>query len=112
MTTHALVRAAAVTVMAVVTLAPLTQAQVGFRRQIGAVYDVDFEGTPSGPAPRRSLAGIWEFAKGGAEAIQADGAKAMPSDGKPEHALPFTPEGLKAFLANKPTFGEIGRAHV
>jgi len=29
----------------------------------------------------------------------------MPSDGKPEHELPFTPEGRKAFMANKPTFG-------
>jgi hypothetical protein len=69
------------------------------------VYDVDFESKKSGAAPRRSLAGIWEFAKGGAEGIQADGAKAMPSDGKPEHELPFTAEGRKAFLANKPTFG-------
>ena len=29
----------------------------------------------------------------------------MPSDGKPEHELPYTQEGRKAFLANKPTFG-------
>lgn len=104
MRTPVLIAATAVT--AAVALAQLTDArQVAFRRQIGAVYDVDFEGKPSGPAPRRTLAGIWEFAKGGAEGIQADGVKAMPSDGKPEHALPFTPEGLKAFLANKPTFG-------
>lgn len=97
---------AATAVTAAVALAQLTDArQIAFRRQIGAVYDIDFEGKPSGPAPRRTLAGIWEFAKGGAEGIQADGAKAMPSDGRPEHALPFTPEGLKAFLANKPTFG-------
>jgi hypothetical protein len=69
------------------------------------VYDVDFEGKKSGPAPRRSLSGTWEFAQGGAEGIQADGAKAMPSDGKPEHELPFTAEGRKAFMANKPTYG-------
>ena len=92
--------------IALVTLvSPVTRGQQGFRRQPGAVYDVDFEGRKSGPAPRRSLSGTWEFAKGGAEGIQADGAKAMPSDGKPEHELPFTPEGRKAFLANKPTFG-------
>ena len=89
----------------VTLLSPVTRGQQGFRRQPGAVYDVDFEGRKSGPAPRRSLSGTWEFAKGGAEGIQADGAKAMPSDGKPEHELPFTPEGRKAFLANKPTFG-------
>ena len=29
----------------------------------------------------------------------------MPSDGKPEHELPFTPEGRAAFDANKPTYG-------
>ena len=84
---------------------PLTHGQQGFRRQPGAVYDVDFEGKKAGPAPRRSLSGTWEFAKGGAEGIQADGAKAMPSDGKPEHELPYTPEGRQAFMAHKPTFG-------
>jgi hypothetical protein len=84
---------------------PVTRGQQGFRRAPGAVYDVDFEGKKSGPAPRRSLSGIWEFAKGGAEGIQADGAKAMPSDGKPEHELPFTPEGRKAFMDHKPTYG-------
>jgi hypothetical protein len=88
-----------------ISLSPLTYGQQGFRRAPGAVYDVDFEGKKSGPAPRRSLAGTWEFAKGGAEGIQADGAKAMPSDGKPEHELPFTAEGRQAFMAHKPTFG-------
>ncbi len=89
----------------VALLSPVMRGQQGFRRQLGAVYDVDFEGKKSGPAPRRSLAGTWEFAKGGAEGIQADGAKAMPSDGKPDHELPFTADGRKAFMANKPTFG-------
>ena len=91
--------------IAVLTCSLLVEAQVGFRRQPGAVYDVDFEGKTSGSAPRRSLSGIWEFAKGGAEGIQADGAKAIPSDGRPEHELPFTPEGRAAFMANKPTYG-------
>ncbi len=97
----------AVTAIAVVALSHLAHSQEirGFRRAPGAVYDVDFEGEASGPAPRRSLSGTWEFAKGGAEAIQASGAKAMPSDGKPEHELPFTPEGRAAFMANKPTYG-------
>jgi hypothetical protein len=103
MTKHAAISSAAV--IAMLTLADLTHAQLGFRRQPGAVYDVDFAGKKSGSAPRRSLAGTWEFANGGAEGIQADGAKAMPSDGKPEHELPFTPEGRAAFMANKPTYG-------
>jgi hypothetical protein len=29
----------------------------------------------------------------------------MPSTGKPEHELPYTPAGREAFMANKPTFG-------
>jgi hypothetical protein len=96
----------AIAAIALVTLlSPVTRGQQGFRRQLGAVYDVDFEGKKSGPAPRRSLSGTWEFAKGGAEGIQADGVKVMPSDGKPEHELPFTAEGRKAFMANKPTYG-------
>ena len=74
-------------------------------RQPGAVYDSDFPGERPGPASRRTLAGIWEFAEGRNVAIQANGAKAMPSDGRPEHELPFTPEGRAAFMANKPTFG-------
>ena len=71
------------TAAALVTLlSPVMRGQQGFRRAPGAVYDVDFEGRKSGPAPRRSLTGTWEFAKGGAEGIQADGVKTMPSDGK------------------------------
>ncbi len=75
---------ARIAVPMVAALAALISAELmrpqglGFRRAPGAMYDVDFLGKPSGPPPRRSLAGIWEFAKGGAEGIQADGAKAMP----------------------------------
>jgi hypothetical protein len=95
-----------VVALAALISADLMRAQgLGFRRAPGAVYDVDFSAKPSGPAPRRSLGGTWEFAKGGAEGIQADGSKAMPSDGKPEHELPFTPDGRAAFMANKPTYG-------
>jgi len=71
----------------------------------GAVYDSDFPNEKPSPAPRRDLSGIWEPAIGPGDAIQANGAKAMPSSGRPEHELPFTPEGRKAFLANKPGFG-------
>jgi hypothetical protein len=89
----------------VMLLSPVLRGQQGFRRTPGAVYDRDFTGKKSGPAPRRDISGIWEFANGGAEGIQADGAKTMPSDGKPEHELPFTAEGRKAFMDHKPTFG-------
>jgi hypothetical protein len=74
-------------------------------RQPGAVYDYDVKGEKPQPAPPRDISGTWEPAKGVGDAIQANGAKAMPSDGKPEHSLPFTPAGEAAFKAHKPGFG-------
>src|SRR5688500_19125923 len=71
----------------------------------GAEYDADFPNEKPGPAPRRDLSGIWEPARGPGDAIQATGAKNFPDSGRPEHALPFTPEGLKANLANRPAWG-------
>ncbi len=71
----------------------------------GAEYDSDFPNEKPGPAPRRDLSGIWEPARGPGDAIQANGAKNRPDTGRPEHQLPFTPEGLKANLANKPAWG-------
>ncbi len=73
--------------------------------QPGAVYDNPKSGEKFGPAPKRDLNGVWEPAEGPGAGIHANGAGDMPSDGKPEHELPFTAEGRAAFLANKPTFG-------
>jgi len=74
-------------------------------RQPGAVYDFDFKGEKPAPAPRRDISGVWEPAANASAGINANGAQQMPSDGKPEHELPFTPEGRAAFLSHKPTFG-------
>jgi hypothetical protein len=52
------------------------------------------------PAPRRDLTGTWDV--GGGAGIGVFGAKSMPSDGKPEHELPFTAQGREKFMANKP----------
>src|SRR2546430_1423260 len=57
------------------------------------------------PAPKHDISGIWEPAKGSGDGIQASGAKAMPSDGKPEHELPYTPLGQKTFMTHKPGWG-------
>jgi hypothetical protein len=57
------------------------------------------------PAPRHDISGIWEPANGSGDGIQATGTKAMPSDGKPEHELPYTPAGRQAFLSHKPGWG-------
>src|SRR5713226_3923799 len=77
-------------------------------RQPGAVYDFDVKGERPAPAPLRDISGTWEPANGPGDAIQANGAKAMPSDGKPEHDLPFTRAGEEAFKAHKPGFGITG----
>jgi hypothetical protein len=74
-------------------------------RQPGAVYDFDKKGEKPAPAPKRDLTGVWEPAEGPGAGIHATGAGEMPSDGKPEHALPFTPLGREIFMAHKPTFG-------
>src|ERR1700722_260647 len=70
------------------------------------------QGTPSGaakdhkgtsaaaPAPRHDISGTWEPANGPGDGIQANGVKAMPNDGKPEHQLPYTPYGLQVFKSH------------
>ncbi|HEY3157536.1 MAG TPA: hypothetical protein VGJ78_01135, partial [Vicinamibacterales bacterium] len=65
----------------------------------------DFKGEKPAPAPRRDISGVWEPAANASAGINANGAQQMPSDGKPEHELPYTPEGRAAFLSHKPTFG-------
>src|SRR5256885_5361978 len=89
----------------VVASTPLARAQDDEMRLPGAVYDFDKKGEQPAPAPKHDISGIWEPAAGYNSGVAATGAKEMPSDGKPEHELPYTPEGRKAFLANKPTFG-------
>ena len=61
--------------------------------------------TTGGPAPRHDISGVWDPGEVG---IQIFGAGAMPADGKPEHALPFTPAGLEALNRNKPNGGNGG----
>jgi len=92
---------------AAILLAAFISATAGAQtvRQPGSVYDFDVKGEKPGPAPTRDISGIWEAARGPGDAIQADGAKAMPSDGKPEHDLHFTAAGEEAFKAHKPGFG-------
>ena len=91
-----------IALIAVLMFSAQIHAQV---RQPGAVYDFDRRGETPAPAPHRDISGIWEPAAGAGAGINATGAQQMPSDGKPEHELPFTAAGREAFLANKPTFG-------
>jgi hypothetical protein len=74
-------------------------------RQPGAVYDFDVKNEKPAAAPHRDISGIWEPAAGPGAGINGNGAQQMPSDGKPEHELPFTPAGRAAYMEHKPTFG-------
>ena len=69
----------AVSFVSLITFSPLLHGQVGHDNTIGAVYDKDVKGQPAGPPPRRSLAGVWEPAKGGASGVQGKGAMSMDS---------------------------------
>ena len=89
----------------VVVFASFVRSQQSGMRLPGAVYDFDKKGEKPAPSPKRDISGVWEPAAGYNDGVAATGAKEMPSDGKAEHELPYTPEGRKAFLANKPTFG-------
>ena len=92
-------------VIAAVFVLPRVAFGQGEVRQPGAKYDFDFKGEKPAPAPRRDISGVWEPAANASAGISANGAQQMPSDGKPEHELPYTPEGRAAFLSHKPTFG-------
>lgn len=55
----------------------------------------------SAAAPRHDISGTWEPANGPGDGIQANGVKAMPDDGKPEHQLPYTPLGLATLKSHR-----------
>jgi len=59
----------------------------------------------SAPAPSHDISGTWEPANGPSDGIQANGVKAMPADGKPEHEPPYTPYGSETFKSHKPLEG-------
>jgi hypothetical protein len=62
-----------------------------------------YAGQPKGPAPARTLDGMWEPAEGPGAGIQANGPVSMPSDGKSEP--PYTPAGQAAYDSHKALYG-------
>jgi hypothetical protein len=107
---------AATAVLGLMVFSPVTRAQSTAQRESGKNIHRDgwdrivpappkVPTTTPGPAPVHDLSGIWEPIPGYRDGVFATGPKQYPSDGKPEHELPFTPEGLKAWKSHKPGFG-------
>ena len=84
------------------TVSVLAFAQVDRPPQSGAVTD---QKAALAPAPRHDISGTWEPANGPGDGTQAQGVKAMPNDGKPEHALPYTPLGVATYESHRPLEG-------
>jgi hypothetical protein len=105
---------AVVMTIAVLTLTPVLIAQTA-PRQSGVnihrdgwdkvVPTVPRNQPASGPAPVRDLSGIWEPTPGYRDGVFATGPREYPSDGKPEHELPFTALGRQNWMEHKPGFG-------
>ena len=88
-----------VVVIAVLMCSPLVYAQAdGWGRPVPPPAKP--QNAPT--APRHDISGTWDP---GGRGIQPMGAGAMPEDGKPEHALSYTPAGLAKLNTTKPTNG-------
>jgi hypothetical protein len=89
-------------VLAGLTFSSLAFGQTAGTQQSGAVNN---QGTASARAPRHDVSGTWEPANGPGDGIQANGVKAMPNDGNPDHQLPYTPLGLATFKSHHALIG-------
>ena len=85
-----------ITLVSLFSVAGLALALTAQSQQVPAA-----KGAAPAAAPRHDISGTWEPANGFADGIQAQGVKAMPSDGKPEHQPPYTPLGLKTQKEHK-----------
>lgn len=101
-------------VLAMWLSSPVTNGQSGQRRESGRSIHRDGwdrivpdppKAQKSAAAPMRDLTGIWEPTPGYRDGVFASGPKEVPSDGKPEHQLPFTALGEKTWKSHKPGFG-------
>jgi hypothetical protein len=89
-------------VLAVLTFSSLAFGQTAWVQQSSAVNDGK---TDKAHAPRHNISGTWEPANGPGDGIQANGVKAMPNDGNPDHQLPYTPLGLATFKSHHALIG-------
>jgi hypothetical protein len=94
--------ASAIVLVAAATFFPLAFTQNSRAQQSAAAKDR--KAAPA-PAPPHDISGTWTPANGPNDGIQPYGVKAMPNDGKPEHQLPYTPQGLETYKSHKPLIG-------
>ena len=83
--------------VAAMSWSPLAFAQNAQTKTSRAAKD---QKATAGPAPVHDISGTWAPANGPQDGVQANGVKAMPNDGKPEHQLPFTPYGLEVYKSH------------
>jgi hypothetical protein len=89
-------------VLVVSAFSSLAFGQTASARKSGSVTDP--QKAPA-RAPRHDISGTWEPANGPGDGIQANGVKAVPNDGKPEHQLPYTALGLATFKSHHALIG-------
>jgi hypothetical protein len=87
-----------IVLVAAPTFSALAFAQSARPQQSGTAND---QKATAAPAPFHDISGTWAPANGPGDGIQANGVKAMPNDGKPEHQLPFSPYGLQIYKSHK-----------
>ncbi len=68
----------------------------------GRVINPPAKDHKSAAAPKRDISGIWDPALNGNQVL---GAGNVPEDGKAEHRLPYTPQGLEKLKTTKPSNG-------
>lgn len=86
-----------IVLVAALPFSPQVFAQDAQAQQSRAAKD---QKATAAPAPIHDISGTWAPANGPQDGVQANGVKAMPNDGKPEHQLPFTPYGLQVYKSH------------
>ena len=89
-------------VLVIVTVTAVTLSPTAFSQSAGTPPSRAAKGqkAAAAPAPVHDISGTWAPANGPQDGVQANGVKAMPNDGKPEHQLPFTPYGLEVYKSH------------
>lgn len=87
------------TIVTIFLILVLTFASPAFAQNTRRPQPIEQQSTaPAPPAPKHDISGTWNSGIG--DGIQANGVKAMPNDGKPEHQPPYAPYGLQVYKSH------------